>query len=230
MKRKVIFVKKLSVLLLTVVFLLSGLFFSLPGDTNRAAAAEEESITSLFLRGAGLFSGITYDFTVTGKHGKSSGKMWSASPKMRIDMNTSNKNMSIFLDPQTSTMYTYFPAENRALKLTYNVNNLPTKSAEAYIKDIAPEKIKELPRELYDGFWCRVLLRQDERSTKMWVREDLGLPVRVEISEAGGSQTVVEFRNFYVAPLAADILTLPPGVQIMDMGGGMGGFLNRLVH
>ena len=75
-------------------------------------------------------------------------------------------------------------------KLAYNANNLPIKSADAYIKDIAPEKIKELPRELYDGVWCRVLLRQDNLTTKMWVREDYGLPARVEITDANGARTV----------------------------------------
>ena len=107
--------KKLPILLLTAIFLLSGLIWSLPGDTNRAAA-EEESITALFLRGAGLFSGITYDFTVTGKNGTSTGKMWMAQPKMRVDFSAANKKMSTILDSQSQTMYTYFPDENRAME------------------------------------------------------------------------------------------------------------------
>ncbi|HWR40215.1 MAG TPA: hypothetical protein VN611_12020 [Patescibacteria group bacterium] len=221
--------KKLSILLLTLLFLLSGLIWSLPGDTTRAAAAEE-SFSALFLRGASLFSGVAYDFTIASKRGSSSGKMWMASPKIRIDFTANNRKMSSILDSQNQSMYTYFPDENRAMKLTYNPNNLPIKSAEAYIKDIAPEKIKELPGETYDGVWCRVFIRQDDRYnnllSKMWIREDYGLPAKVEVTETDGTLTVVEYRNFVVGPLSPETFILPPGVKVTDMSG----ILNRLIH
>ncbi len=51
---------------------------------------------------------------------------------------------------------------------------------------------------------------------KMWVSEEYGIPLRVETPEEG-SQTIIEYKNLKVGPIAEDVFEIPQGVQIIDM-------------
>ncbi|WP_145091145.1 hypothetical protein [Sporomusa sp. KB1] len=80
----------------------------------------------------------------------------------------------------------------------------------------------------YDGVKCKVLLTQDEgegkSQTKLWVREDYGIPLRVEVTEANGSKNMVmEYKNLKVGAQPAAAFQLPEGVEVMDMGEMMKG-------
>ncbi|MBC7325977.1 MAG: hypothetical protein H5T99_11820 [Moorella sp. (in: Bacteria)] len=52
---------------------------------------------------------------------------------------------------------------------------------------------------------------------RMWVREDYGLPVRVEVTSAAGGKTVMEYKNLRVGPLPPDTFKLPTGVEVTDI-------------
>jgi len=51
---------------------------------------------------------------------------------------------------------------------------------------------------------------------KMWVREDYGIPIRVEADSQEG-KAVMEYKNLQIGPQPAEKFQLPAGVQVMDM-------------
>lgn len=57
-----------------------------------------------------------------------------------------------------------------------------------------------------------------KEQVKMWVHEEYGIPLRVEVTEADGSKSVLEYKNLKVGPQPADTFKLPAGVQVTDMG------------
>jgi outer membrane lipoprotein-sorting protein len=59
----------------------------------------------------------------------------------------------------------------------------------------------------------------DKPQTKMWVREDYGLPVRVEVTALDGQKTVIEYKNLKVGAVPAENFQLPAGVPVTDMSG-----------
>lgn len=76
-------------------------------------------------------------------------------------------------------------------------------------------------RTVYDGARCRVISIESadgKDKTKMWVREDYGIPVRVETSASDGTKTVMEYKNLKIGKQPADTFELPAGVVITDMG------------
>jgi outer membrane lipoprotein-sorting protein len=73
----------------------------------------------------------------------------------------------------------------------------------------------------YDGVSCKVLMIQKsdgKGETKMWIREDYGIPVRIENNDAGIS-TIIEYKNLKVGSVPAEMFQLPAEVQVLTQGG-----------
>lgn len=86
-----------------------------------------------------------------------------------------------------------------------------------YTRGIGPGDIKVIEkRTVYDGVVCRVwqLRGQDGSETKMWVREDYGIPVRVEITAPDGMNMVMEYKNMKISPIPAETFQLPAGLRL----------------
>ncbi|MCL4439818.1 MAG: hypothetical protein M1609_04260 [Firmicutes bacterium] len=93
--------------------------------------------------------------------------------------------------------------------------------------DVSPDKYKLLESAVYEGVKCKVVVVTDvygKEQIKMWVHEEYGLPLRVEVTEAGGDKLVLEYKNLKVGPQPADTFKLPAGVQVIDMSETMKNF------
>lgn len=218
--------RKLAVLFLVVSFIVVS--FGLTGcgggkqDSGQTSQpAKQESVADLFAKSKGL-QGMSYDYVMTGKELQMSGKMWIQGKSMRTETTIQDKKMISIVDGEAKVIYNYMPDQNRAMKISLDNNNNKTADApDKYTKESDAGKYKIVETTTYDGVKCKVLLFQDadgKASTKMWVREDYGLPMRVEVTSANADKMVMEYKNLKVGPIPAENFKLPAGVQVVDLG------------
>jgi len=183
-------------------------------------AAKQETVGDLFAKGTNL-QGMSYDFEMTTKEIKMSGKMWLAGKKMKSEMKMDNMTMITLIDGDNNVAYTYNPAQGMAIKVPIDNNLKTADTPDKFTKNVDAAKLKEIETTTYEGVKCRVVLSQDadgKTQTKMWIREDYGIPMRVEVTGADGSQMVMMYKNLKVGAQPADVFQLPTGVKMMDMG------------
>jgi outer membrane lipoprotein-sorting protein len=138
---------------------------------------------------------------------------------MKMESTTEGQKGVTIIDGDT--ILTYDPQQNVAYKITSDMTE-QFKTPSEYVQDakVNMENWKTLETTVYDGVKCRVISisamnGQDEM--KMWVREDYGIPVRVETKSANGDTVVIEYKNMKIGALPEDTFKLPSGVKIMDM-------------
>lgn len=210
------------VLIGLLAFILSGC-----GGGDKAAApasppAKQESVTDLLAK-ANSLPGLAYDFTMKGKEGTlMSGKVWMSGKKMKTEILIDKMKVSGFMDMEAMVMYNYMPEQNMLMKIPLEQNDIPKTPAQ-FSKEAAADgiKLKILETVTYDGVRCKVITQTDEKQeeqVKLWVREDYGIPVKVEMTLKDGSlQMLVEYKNIQVGPVPPETFVLPQGVPITDM-------------
>lgn len=230
---------KLRTLLITLLVLTLAVFSlagcggnkqeSDSGDSQATVSTGQEltkgdgqvSVKDLLAKGRQI-KGMSCDYIFTAEGITMQGKMWVQGDKVKNETTAEGQRIIMIFDG--STFYSYNPAENMAIK--FSDDDLQGDSDEVetplgYTEDIDnDEVITELETVNYEGVKCRVLSVKDKDSrdeTKMWVREDYGIPVRVEEKDAGGTTSVIEYKNIVVGALPADTFKLPAGVQVQDM-------------
>ncbi|MDH7578871.1 MAG: hypothetical protein QHH75_13890 [Bacillota bacterium] len=128
--------------------------------------------------------------------------------------------MISFFDGDTNTVVTYYPDQNKAVKLSADKQPKTVLTPGEYTGGVDLNKAKVLETVDYDGARCRVVAVSgagNKEEVRMWVREDCGLPVRVEVTSAAGGKTVMEYKNLRVGPLPPDTFKLPTGVEVTDI-------------
>lgn len=214
-----------------LILLILGIFaaFSLVGcsskqpatTTNAPAATENQTASSgddlsKIMKSAAAVKEMSFDtvMTITSKTGTitSNGKMYMSNGKVRMEMEQAGMKM-ITIVKSPSEMYLYNPDMKTAMKISapQNQADLPNQWAKA---DGDVSGLKVAGQEKKDGFDCIVVTSSD--NTKMWIRKDIGMPVRVEANTADAS-TVMEYKNFNVGAQDASLFELPAGTQITDM-------------
>lgn len=198
------------------------------GDSQTVSTGQEiakgdgqVSVTDLLTKGRHI-KGMSCDYVFTAEGITMQGKMWVQGDKVKNETTVEGQRIIMIFDG--STFYSYNPAENMAIK--FSDDDLQGDSDEVetpldYAEDIdSDEVITELETVDYEGAKCRVLSVKEKDSqdeAKMWVREDYGIPVRVEATDANGIKSVIEYKNMVVGALPADTFKLPAGVQVQDM-------------
>lgn len=185
-----------------------------------APPAKEESVTELFSKGKSL-PGMSYDFVMSAKESNVKGTMWISGKKMKSEMMVENEKTMTIIDGDAKVLYTYNPAQGIALKLPLDNKSKTAETPDKFTKDVDAGKVKVLETTTYEGVKCKVLLIQDadgKAQTKMWVREDYGIPLRVEVTDPSGEKMVMEYKNMKIGAQPADVFQLPSGVQVTDMG------------
>lgn len=180
-----------------------------------------ESVETLFAKARGI-KGMQYDMvmTVPGMPVHKAG-MWFQDERMRMETSVEGRKTVMIYDKDV--MYSYDVASNRAMMLRLDKNMADTSE-----KPEAPTKYTEKPKEDWkiigtetvDGVKCKVIQGVDKEQGskfKMWVREDYGLPMRMEIETKDGKQLVMEYKNMKIGPIADEIFKIPAGVQVMTI-------------
>lgn len=220
--------KRWTMVFLAVLMVLASLGFSGCGGDKKetgstAQPAREESLADLLSKGKKP-AGLAYDYVMTAKDGpQMTGKMWVDGKKARSETTVQNQKMIIIIDGDANVAYMYNPDQNSAMKIALD-SAKQAQTPGGYTRELDPAKAKVLETTTYDGVRCRVVQidNQDGKGqSKMWLREDYGLPVRVESTDASGGKMVMEYKNLKVGPVPADTFQLPSGVKITDIGGMM---------
>ncbi len=183
-------------------------------------STEKELAANLLGKGKEV-KGMSYDYSLTMPEGKMmTGKVWMQDKKMKTEGTVEGKKIITIIDGDTNTVYTYYPDQNMAIKLSAPESGEKAPTPTDYTRDADPDKIKTLETTMYDGVKCKVMLiksGEGKEQVKMWVCEDYGIPVRVEATAPDGSKTVMEYKNLKVGPQPPDAFKLPTGVKITDM-------------
>jgi len=225
-------VKKCSVLIWVLMIFLSSTILAGCGGTTKetnapssnqpavsAQVAKEETISELFTKGQKL-EGISYDCVVSEKgNAELNSKVWIQGSKMKFEVTVDGQNMISFIDGDS--VIGYNSNENTAFKISIDKAK-QSKTPNDYLKEANSQvdKYKSLETIVYDGVKCRVIslaAPDGKELTKMWVREDYGIPVKVETLGPDGNKSVLEYKNIKVGPLPEGIFKLPEGVQVTDI-------------
>jgi len=182
-------------------------------------------LADLIAKGKNI-EGLSYDYTMTSGDINMSGRICMMKDKFRSE--TREKDVEIITIMDGDTFYTYYPAQNMAVKMQTG-NNEQAATPEDYLKNIDTAKTKELGTEVCNGVTCKVITittpgpkitsTSDPISveTKMWIHSQYGIPVRVEMTNADGTKTALNYTNIKIGKQPDDLFTLPQGVKITDM-------------
>jgi len=191
-----------------------------PAVTDTKAAGGDD-LSKLMKSAAGVKE-MSFDtvMTMTGKDGSitSNGKMYISNSKVRMEMQQMGMKM-ITIMKSPSEIYLYNPDTKSAMKLSAPQSK--TEVPNAWAKESGDTTgYKIIGSENKDGFDCHVVQYNDPANTsstsKMWVRKDIGMPVRVESTSPDGN-LVMEYKNYNLGAQDASLFDLPAGTQITAM-------------
>lgn len=224
--------KKCSVLICVLLVFLSSTMLAGCGGTTKETSApsssqpsvntqapKEETISELFAKGQKL-EGISYDCIVSEKGNVTlNSKVWMQGTKMKVEVTVEGQNMITFIDGDS--VIGYNPDQKTAFKLSIDKTK-QAKTPNEYLKEAnsQTDKFKSQETIVYEGVKCRVISSagpDGKELTKMWIREDYGIPIKVETVGSDGNTSVLEYKNMKVGPLPEGTFKLPDGVQITDI-------------
>jgi hypothetical protein len=139
-------------------------------------------------------------------------KYWMKSKKVRMEM--PDTGIITLMDLEAHTMYMYTEATNTAIKMVFNASKAPENPNN--ILEYSPSVVGT---ETVDGKVCTVIeYTYGQASTKTWIWNDKGFPVKMEAT-SNGVKTTVEWKNFDFSDISDKIFELPEGAEIIEMGG-----------
>ncbi len=136
---------------------------------------------------------------------------------MRMEMSMQGITSVFLVDQDTKTMYSYMPAQNMAMKMSYDQAQKPATQEASSITDFNP---KNLGTESIDGIVCYVAEFEYDvggNMTKMWIWKDRGLPIKTEMTTPEG-KTTMEYKNYDFSDIPDSMFVLPAGVNIIQTG------------
>jgi len=186
-------------------------------DTKVVEKSSGSDLSSI-MKSASQVKGMSFEMvsTMTGKNGSmtSSGKLYMSNGKVRMEMETAGMKM-ITISNTSGEVYMYNPTEKTAMKITTPQQSaeLPNEWAKS---DGDISGLKVLGEEKKDGFDCIVVTTTTGDNTKMWIRKDIGMPIRTEITTADGIMAV-DYKNYNIGAQADSLFEIPADTQITTM-------------
>ncbi|MGE5390109.1 MAG: LolA family protein [Deltaproteobacteria bacterium] len=220
-----------SMLLIVTLFILAGCSKDKTNEptssnparvTEKSDSSDAKELQKLFKSASGI-KGVSYDMTTTinGPQGTMTtlSKCFMTDKKIRIELDA-NGMKSVILSNGAGDTYMYTPSANTAMKSSRPREKSANQWANS-AEDLANFKIAG--NEKMDGYDCVVVTTSTpEGDTKMWLREDIGMPVRVE-SGKDQDKMVIEYKNITMGVQNDSLFELPAGVRVIDMSQMQGG-------
>lgn len=186
------------------------------GEITEESTPENNDITleELINKGKNV-SGISYDLVISTSEGQLSGKVWMQGDSMKTDMTVSGQRVINIVNGETSEAFVYMPDQNMAMKIPIDqVNDQGGQTPQEVLGEVDPEVYSLGEKVELDGVMCRLITYESpEGNTKIWVREEYGVPVKIEIT-AGDVVNTVEYKNLVVGEIPADTFEIPADVQV----------------
>ncbi len=147
-------------------------------------------------------------------------KTWVKGDKIRMEMEGeqgvySGKVITI-MDETENVLYIYNPQENSATKMDMSLSAEDEQlDPEEFMNDL--DNYVYIGRDTIDGKRCQVYeAKEGDTTVKMWIWEQHGFPLRMEISDEYGT-TVAEFRNISFGNIPDSMFEIPAGVEVVDL-------------
>ncbi len=184
------------------------------GDTPKSSSGDE---LQDIMKSAGKVKEISFDMintiTTQGQTLTSTAKMFMSNEKFRMEAESQGMKSATIKNAK-GEIWLYNPDTKTAMKMPSikNEGDLPNQWAK---EDTSGMKI--VGQEKMDGYDCVVVtVTQAAETSKMWLRKDIGMPVRVESKTAEGS-FVIEYKNYKVGAQANNLFELPNDAQIVSV-------------
>lgn len=131
---------------------------------------------------------------------------------MRVETTEQGQGLVILVDNDAQTVYRYVSAQNIAERMPYPpLARAATQDAES----IALFNPSVTGTDTIYGKKCLVVTYMVNNSPiKMWLWQDYGFPLRVEVTTSG-VVTVSEYSNISFVDIQDSVFQLPPGVRII---------------
>lgn len=194
-------------------------------NQSTSQQASGEVTLEQLMQAARNVPGMSYEMitTVTTPAGTrvSSELIWASGKKARMEMDAMGQKF-ITISTAAGDVYEYNPTTNSATK--YTVSQTQQEGQVSY--DWAnqdPVKYKIIGKETLDGQACTVVTMiggDNQGENKMWIRNDIGMPVRMEMTKNSGNNAVkmvMENKNFKIGPQPDSLFELPAGVTVSTM-------------
>ena len=108
-------------------------------------------------------------------------------------------------------VYIYDPANNNAMKMPASEEDLGSPSDWAE----GTSDLGVVGEEKLDGLECLVVKGvSDGMESQIWVRKDIGMPVRVEIAE---KQAIIEYKNYKIGTQDPALFEIPADTTITEL-------------
>lgn len=218
---------------MVAVFVLTLMLSSLAGCAKKEAGTPAASQTppaqqqqqsgdsriSDLMKSVSQAKQMSFDMVMTssgqGQSMNTSGKMYISDKKVRMEMETMGMKMITITNAQ-GEVYMYNPEAKTAMKITSPQSAAELPSDWANEVD-AMSKLKVVGEEKKDGYDCLVVTATEGTdTTKMWLRKDIGMPVRIE-QTVSQSQVVMEYKNYKIGPQENSLFEIPAGTTITTM-------------
>ncbi|PKM76419.1 MAG: hypothetical protein CVU90_12135 [Firmicutes bacterium HGW-Firmicutes-15] len=184
------------------------------GDTQKSSSGDElQDIMKYATKVNEVSFEMINTITNQGQTVTNNAKMWISNDKLRIETEIQGMK-SITIKNAKGEVCIYDPGSKTAMKMPSikNEGDLPNQWAK---EDTSGMKI--VGQEKMDGYDCVVVtVTQAAETSKMWLRKDIGMPVRVESKTAEGS-FVIEYKNYKVGAQADNLFELPTDAQVVSM-------------
>jgi len=146
-------------------------------------------------------------------------KVWVEAGKMRIEIRDpgSNDTMVSIVDLPAKEVYFYQPELKQAMKMPIENSEIDTTSPKDYLAEFASSNTQFIKKDLIDGKQCLVYeMKIDDETSTVWIWEDFGLPLRVEMQQDGG-KLIAEFQNLKLGDIDDAMFTLPKNTVIVKL-------------
>ncbi|MGI6467486.1 MAG: outer membrane lipoprotein carrier protein LolA [Syntrophomonadaceae bacterium] len=185
-------------------------------QTPPAQQAADDPLKDL-MESARQVNQMSFDIVMSSGNASSfstQGKMYISGEKMRMEMEAMGMKM-ITITTAQEEVYMYNPDTNTAIKMT--APQEPVELPNEWVADSDAPNWKIVGEEKKDGYDCVVVTsNEDDNLTKMWLRKDIGMPVRVEQTTSEGP-IVIEYKNYQIGPQDDSLFEIPAGVDITTL-------------
>ncbi|MGQ9825730.1 MAG: hypothetical protein ACUVSK_12235, partial [Desulfotomaculales bacterium] len=127
-----------------------------PAQEKAVQPVKEGSVAELFAKGQQVGE-MSYEYVLTTASGVMKGKVWLQDNRVKTDAAVAGQRMISFFDGETNTIVTYYPDQNRAVRLSADRQPKTFLTPGEYTGGVDPGKAKVLETVVYDGVRCRVV-------------------------------------------------------------------------
>ncbi len=133
--------------------------------------------------------------------------------KIRMEMEAEGMKAVTIIN-EKGEMWMYNPADKTAMRLPEadieeDLPNQWTEADRSNMKIVGHEKV--------DSYDCTVVtLTEDSDVSKMWLRKDIGMPVKMETKSPEGD-LLIKYKNIKTEKQPADLFDLPADAQVLEI-------------